>query len=347
MLNLFIYILCLTLLFLSIIIKSNNLKNSSICLSLTFIIYLFYSSINAIDSTNYIFTFDNPIYLNNKLFYYFTSMIKYTINDYKVYRALIGVISLLPIVCISLKEGGKRCLCFVLMLYMIFPMFQNIVALRNTLASSIVLLGLYWLFKHKDSIGNYILVSLVIVVSAQIHSNMYLYLIVFFIYMLLVKTRISYLKILIFVSMIACLIRFDFMINIINHFIPFGKRMYLIDVNKLGIGFILTIVWQVGYFFLLKKATKGLENKNLINDDNIKIYNFNKALLCIIPLYMINVLFFRMVRNIIIFEYIIIYKNSKARCIHKDYYVFILILLNIVLMIFEASGLISFISIIF
>lgn len=347
MFNLCIYIFCLIFLIFSSIVKSKYLKRLSIIMSLLLIIFLFCNSTKAIDSINYEFTFNNSMYITDRLFFLFTSFIKNSFDDYRVYRGIIGIISMLPIIYISLKEGNSKCLCFVLAMFMLFPMFQNIVALRNSLAAVIIIFAFYYLLKNDATLGNFIVITSFIIIAAQIHSNMYLYLPILLVYYLIMKTKIKYIYIMIFSFIISLVIRTNFILNIINLLIPVTKQTYIISMNDIGYGFILTIIWQLAYFIILKSSMKKLNVSHCANKFDNNIYNFNKALLCIIPLYMINVLFFRIVRNVLIFTYILVYKSNVACSLNKRKEMSLLFILNILLLFVEASGYASLISILF
>ena len=194
-------------------------------------------------------------------------------------------------------------------IYAIFPYTFDVIQMRNFLAFSIVLFGLYFLFT-KEKIGKPIFILLVALAST-IHLVSIVY------YSLLLshskRNEESRKKILIFIFIfiigLSLLTRFipSMMSLMISLFITFNsERGTAYTSVLLNWGFVIFWLMYLLYFAVIIIGQKSSEFEYNLN--NILVYEplylMNLCLTIYLPLLLININFYRIYRNFSIINYI-------------------------------------------
>ncbi len=347
--NYLIYIILIFSILIFSLIRINN-KTSEKIFSLIFLfvyisftLYLYYSSINSIDSNNYKISFDQNVYISNKnknLFYW----LMYTVKDfgwsYQVFRLIIGISTLIPIIFLYLKSNTKKEKSILLLCSLIFPFFQNIVALRNTFACLFLFFS-FWILLNKTKIRWYIISLLLLQVACFIHNISYIYYIVIFMYFLMRKNsfKTNLVLLLMAIIMIFAVTRIDVIQNFFIDSIGEKALMYFEISESIGLGFIfVSFLHLLLVFFIYYLSEKNYNKDNNIIDSNINLLNL--ALIIVIPFYSINALFFRLFRNTIVFSYFSVSKSKNNGIIIGLFYIMLIFLMG-----FDASGIDSIKSI--
>lgn len=342
---------------------------SKICTVTFFVVslYLYYASINAIDSTNYEIRFEFANSITVSVDYLFMSFIKFVkkfTDNYKIFRCIVGCVYLFPIFLILKKENkGMLNVPLFLMFCLIFPFFQNIVALKFTMASSISISALYLFLKSNQTKKNVIGTIIVILISSMLHDTTIIYLIIFILFLFYKKIKnkkIMTFFLIIFDAVLILLLRVGALSKIVNSLVGETNTFYIKKIETAGFGFIISIFLHVAFVFLLEIAIrKKIDNhvndcnytdngwKNvsfepIYRDDNIMILNYCSLIL--IPLYSINTICFRLFRGMLLLNYIVIGECYSKK--NKDIILFGIILLEVTCMLFDANGIGSIISVI-
>lgn len=359
--------------FMNFRVGSHNIgkTQSSICVLLfsIFTLYIYYSSVNAIDSVNYRTRFEYVDSIAISVDYFFTLFIKFIksfTKNYQVFRVIIGCFYLFPILFIVLKDKNEFDIPLFLLLCLIFPFFQSIVSLRFTMASSIIELSLYLFLKSNQTKKDIMIVIINILISSMIHDTSIIYLLIFILFLISKKIKdknIILLFIMILNFALIILLRSNMISSFVKSLVGETNAFYLVIMESARLGFIITILLHVAYVLFLhlivKKKSfnysfdsinfndfKSLENKSMFNQfSNISrdIMLINICSLVLIPLYSINVLSFRLFRGLLLLNFFVISKYYYRN--KKDLVLFGIIVLGIICMLFDANGLGSIISI--
>ncbi|MCD8052477.1 MAG: EpsG family protein [Lachnospiraceae bacterium] len=335
------------------------LTNISVLLFAIFSIYIFYTSVNAIDSVNYETKFEYINTLSVSVDYLFTAFIKFVkkfTDDYQIFRGIIGCIYLVPIFLILKREKKSDFnIPLFLMLCLIFPFFQNIVALRYTMASAIAVSAMYLYLKSNQSRKAAAGVVVAILVSSMIHDVTIIYLIIFALFLL--YKRISDKTIMTFSLMgldvvLIILLRTDVLSGLLNSLIGDTNTFYLGIMESAGIGFVISIFLHVCFVLLIQTAIQRNNNgENNIDesdylaksiDEDIMLLNYCSFIL--IPMYAVNVLSFRLFRGMLVLDFLEVSKCYNEK--NKDIALFEIIILEVICMLFDANGIESIISVI-
>lgn len=330
-------------------------------------VYFYYTSVNAIDSVNYEIKFeyiDSLTASEDYLFTFFIKLVKRFTKDYQMFRGIIGCIYLFPIFLILKKEKKNELnVPLFLMLCLLFPFFQSIVALRYTMASAVSVSALYLYLKSDQTKKAVIGTTFAIFISSMIHDANIIYLIIFILFLIYKKIKdknIMIFSLLAFDVVLILLLRFGWISGIINSLIGDTNTFYLEIMETAGLGFIISIFLHVAFVFLLRIAIQRKLHVYSYDDDyyfandeqgyieaegiDQDIMLMNYCSLILIPFYSINVLSFRLFRGMLILDFLEISKCYTKK--NKDYVIIGIIILEVICMLFDANGLESIISII-
>jgi len=231
--------------------------------------------------------------------------------DYPTFRTIVTAISLFLIYSTLVKL--KANVFYVFLFYLSFAVFIDTVQIRNFFAFSVVIFGLRYLTIKTNSSTYKFLLSIFIASSIHISSIIYLLLL-----LVNYKNLKSIIKPIIFLTITLC-----FIIFLLGNKVPFlNEIMYSLDGGErlegytsgvTQFGFLYPIIIHLFNLFLIYKAYRIIVNKNDLNLKSFRskeYINFIKNVFFIIlwiniitilffPLYMYNVQFIRLTRNLI------------------------------------------------
>lgn len=250
--------------------------------------------------------------------------------SFYVFNAVLSFISLSIIFFVVLKKATKP--NFVLSLWMIFPLIDNIIQKRYFWAFGIVVLALYLLFYMDNKKVAFIYYELLIFLTNGIHNSYVVFFVLPFFILLSRKQQIS------LVSIIICLgiilhSRLIFIADRLLTSLDTKNALYLGNTSNSPILAILVWgTWQLAQCLIIYFLYKDQDS----NYKNIFI-NTNIFFLMLIPLYAFDPVFMRCFRPMLVFNYILIsnklvvVKNSESSLINKK--AFILSIIYVILII--------------
>lgn len=321
----------------------------SVLLFLLFTVYIYFSSVNAIDSSNYQTRFEYADSLSvsvDFLFVYFIRTVRYFTLDYQIFRAVIGCFFLMPILLILAREKEMNKPLF-LLLCLLFPFFQSIVALRFTLSSAIVSIALYLYLKSNQTRTGKILTMAALLLASLIHDTCILYFILFVVFLVFKKiSNAFYMMVSLLLIDIFLIIglRIGILSNLVNSLVGESNTFYLGIMETAGIGFLISIFLHLAFVFLLFRTVEKENEDDVWSELERDVLLLNYCSVIFIPIYAVNVLSFRLFRGLLIFDFLVFCKHYLNK--KKDIALFSLIGLEVACMLFDASGIESFISII-
>lgn len=210
----------------------------------------------------------------------------------------------------------------VLLIYIFFPFFLDIVQIRNSLAYIIVLNGIIYLYNKKNI--SYILIILL----ASLFHTTALFNLIFLLINFVDPKKL--LKIIVPTSIFLYLIKSE-VINLMIKILPIGDK-YVVYLNGTSIlNQLLYLILILGnfiivYYTFLKVKKLGINNK--IDTNIIKLASFSLSasilVIMILPLLSFDADFFRLFRNLILI-FIINFCNylSIKKYIKNEIYLFI------------------------
>jgi hypothetical protein len=254
----------------------------------------------------------NNIYYGDNLsieygFVLLTSIGRYFNLKYETFVFIISFLSLV-LVFYSIKLYTKN-INFVIAFYMIYPFVIETVQFRNLIASSVLIFSLKYLL--RDGFKNKIKYLILILIAGSLHQLFYLYII-----FLLIKLKN---KKKVIISLIIVVIVISLIIFLNGNQVPFLNQLTIISEGKLEryfsiplrYGFLVN--WSINsiYVLLIYLSKLFMEkyndsyNKNEINFYVLSIFWINVLTILFFPLYMLNVNFYRLYRNISLINYIV------------------------------------------
>lgn len=302
-----LYILALVVIALGLVKKKSNIVFMAILL----LIWLMFgwSSENA-DYLIHLGRFNNyeltSIY-TEALYTMLMRCANYAGLTYQQFLPLVMLVYVTVIGFIVKKESKAP--AFVLALYMIFPACMEAVQVRYTLASALVLLGFYFLFKENDKLGELKFVSMVIL-AAFMHIST-----IVFILFLLVK-RLNKSRTILYTAILSVIIyssRASFVINLIGKLPGMAEKTSRVLVSAANKYTMITvmktahrcIVFFAVFMFLLYLLKKWNEKYKLeLNISYIeKMQKANIISLAILPLLFYSVDFYRIQQTLSLLNY--------------------------------------------
>lgn len=319
------------------------MTKATIVVGIIYTLYLYYSSINAIDSASYqahLGLVGSLQFTDDIAYYSFVRLVRDIWNDYKILRLIIGCIFILPFLLIIKieKERLNHSLFFLLLL--MYPYFQNMISLKNTIADSISVLSFLVYFKFKKKWISIPLTYFILILSAMFHDTAIVYVLLFT--LMLIMKRIANLRrnyYLLFgvVFVMILVIRTGSANNFLMRLAGEQNVSYISRIGSVGFGFIIMMLLQIFFFYNVYYFIKQAEIERGANPFYNDIMLLFYSTLILIPLYSINVLFFRLFRNIMIFGYVISSENMNLNnnCRNRAKF---MILIALILMLYDANG---------
>lgn len=238
--------------------------------------------------------------------------------NFEIYSLITTGVSLLLIISTIIKFTNRP--CFVMSLFYFFPMADCAIQRRNFIASAIVIFGIRFLI--NSGIGNKFKFVLCVVIASGFHSLALIYL------LFLVSDYIS------IATVKKFIIPFDIICFLLTPFIPKIASLivneqkmysYFYDLsNRLSLAKVVAfILWQIIntviilYFSRLKNIA-SIETHDLKYDkfDGVCV-NINILLTMLLPFFYYNSTFFRIYRNIIILNYILVANRQMTTVAKK------------------------------
>ncbi|GIN58833.1 hypothetical protein J8TS2_31520 [Lederbergia ruris] len=207
---------------------------------------------------------------------------------------------------------------YVFLLYIMYPMIIDSEQFRNFIAMTILLVAI--IFLEKDSFKGKLKFLILVFVATAVHTSFIFYAILIFVN---TKHKNKLIK-----TIAVLTIFFSIVIVLNNNQIPFIQQIInLVDVEKAekylststDIGFLIPVLLQITNLLLLNWARKIIARKSnstegheLINESGYRDLNFSNLIFWInvlstvfIPLFIMNVHFYRLIRNLLILNFII------------------------------------------
>ncbi|VTX57870.1 Uncharacterised protein [Haemophilus haemolyticus] len=236
----------------------------------------------------------------------------------------------------------------VLVLFCIFPYIDFVIQKRNTLAVSFIFIGIYFFIKRfGDRIG--ILVYLICCYIAHlIHSSSIAYIMFIPVYYIFNIRNSIFKKAFFTVSFIILLF---FMLNIdtvMNVFFPGKVQAYILNeegrISFLKVSIFILI--HLMYLFIQKLSYDLYKEKYSSNEINEKeffmikvFYSISLMSIYFIPLYFINITFFRIFRNLFLLIFIsstnILLFNYRRLSLSKLLFLILLFIIQIGMFLFS------------
>lgn len=268
-----------------------------------------------------------------------TAINKLNINFY-LFNGILSFFSLLIIFFIILKIAVKP--NFVLSLWMIFPLIDNMVQKRYFWVFGIVVLALYLLFYMKNKKLSFIYYELLILLANNIHNS---YVVFFVLPLFLYLSRKQQI---IVTSIIICLgiilrSRLLFIADGLLTGLDSKATLYLSNVSHSS--FLATLIWGTWQlmqclivYFLYREQDSNYKNTFIAT---------NIFFLMLIPLYAFDPVFMRCFRPMLVFNYIlisnklVIIKKSGSNLINRNVLILSIIYVMLILLtfyLFDCSG---------
>lgn len=216
--------------------------------------------------------------------------------DYKLLVLIIATFSLFIILTV-IKKYTKN-VTFVLLLYLVFPFFLDIIQIRNTLAMAISIYAMTFLI---DKVAHYRIKYIVLIlIASSIHISAISYLI-----FLLCDLPKKWFNFIVYISLsFSALI--VFMPSILIRFTSIIPKLSYYMISTANTQFITKIL----FMFILLFLNLILEFKISSSTSNNRLFNFLYKIRFLIfvfyPLLLYDVDFFRIIRNIYLLYYILI-----------------------------------------
>lgn len=227
-------------------------------------------------------------------------------------NSVMTIISLILIFSRTLKFTNKKGIVTSLML--VFPLIDNIIQKKNFYASSIVILSFSLLLNEKVK-HRKILSLIMIIIASRIHSSALIYLIFWFLYMIPIEKIKKILPVLLTGAFISIPI-IPKIASIFFHSAKIQLYFYTLKISAFDsiCWMILHLVFTIIIIIFCKQPKSGLTDEQKKYEQNV--YKLNLILLIMLPLYYYEPTFFRIYRNLMIFNYIVI-ANRQSKLTNK------------------------------
>lgn len=188
----------------------------------------------------------------------------------------------------------------VLILFLFFPYFLVMSAVRNFMAAAIIIWAMRFLLQENVTKRDIIKYIFSIIIAAQFHSVSFFYLL--FILTVIDEKKIRMLSNIFFVGGVITIVLNQYILNIFVALFP--KLSVYISSGLHGTRFETKIFLLI--YFIAKIIFCNLLLP-YIDDTNLAIYKINIFTTCILPLCFINMNFMRIEYNIILFMAIMVF----------------------------------------
>ncbi|MCJ8341352.1 MAG: EpsG family protein [Cetobacterium sp.] len=244
------------------------------------------------------------LFLPNSLFaksiYYGHNFLSLTLESYTFIISI--AILFIYVKIINKYSYLKNKSALILIMYMIYPAIEEIIQKRNFIASIFFLQMIIYCSENKLK-----KMCLFLILAIGFHSSMIIYIFV----LPLLFLEIKKLKKLILFLFIMIIISMRYIKNL-SYILGDSRIKYYILSSKTDFKVMLAFIISqllfssiVFYFSSIKNKTEKKINPKISRLENV-ILKMNYILLLIIPLYYYNITFFRIYRNILLFNYIYI-----------------------------------------
>lgn len=319
------------------VIKENRIIIFDI-LTLLIISFLLGRGANTPDTYNYYIGYVNSLHLNlNETFepgYLILQKISHYFKlDYVSFRLLLSFLGFLLIRSTIIKFTSNP--HFVYLYYLFFLIFIDTEQIRNFFAFSIIVYGFRFLIGNSQR-GN-IKYLVTVLLACTVHISSFVY-IVFILVSL--KNKKYFIRLIVFTTLLFCIFIYiggnslSFIREIINNF-DSGRGKYdayIEGQTKLGFLYAFLLHFYNMYIVsytrnLFLKANSLDANKNAFVE---LIYWINLISIVFFPLFMLNLQFIRLVRNLLIVNYIVfsLLPRSSVKLKKKYRYIQLMILIN-------------------
>lgn len=199
---------------------------------------------------------------------------------------------------------------FVIGLYFIYPFFLDVVNIRNYLAMTIIIYSFRYLVEKKK-----LKFIFWVILASSIHLTAWLYLP----FLIIDKIKIGRKEMVYFTGVCMTAAFFIRFLGVFSS-IPIVRVTKIADylVNR-GTGFGFLIAWfcqGMNFIFLIRLTNKIRKYSSLSEIEERTVYlvrKINVYMIILLPMYMINILFERLHRNIFILNYIVFYIFYKRQ----------------------------------
>lgn len=223
--------------------------------------------------------------------------------EYQMFRLSISLLSFSLMYYILNKFIGKKSWSLFLFSYSLFLVFYDSIQIRNFIGFLFVLLGLFFLFEKKR---NKIVFIICVLIGASFHISMVVYLIFLIPYL---KNYNFYLFfILLFSVTISSLIVFNGMrVPFIEPILSSidGEKYLTYFKEGTSLGSLYPIILQIiNYIYIYIISRFYVDKENTLYHNQI-ILNINLLSFSFVPFFMVNLNFYRFIRNIVFLNLII------------------------------------------
>lgn len=244
-----------------------------------------------------------PYDISNYLYKFISDSFQKLGANFILFNGVMSLIATLIIAILILKFTENRNIA--MSLWMIYPLFDNVIQKRAYYALGIIVLALPLLFTQSHKFRNYFLFEIMILMACSIHTVCFFYLTLPFFLLLKNKSQIR-----ISIILVLLLIIFHGQLGSIVNFIlgsSISSRSQLYVQNSNANHPILNFTfWTSGQILeTLIIVQLGKQPKTPFSQ---KMVSMNYWGLLLIPFYLTDSVFLRIFRGILLFNYILISK---------------------------------------
>lgn len=318
-----IYIILLLLIFAAFIFPRNKILNAVL---FVFIYSLFAFSYDDDDFLNYQFAYDNFVAGGSSNYEPLYQAIMYLAGKFGLtfieFRLITSFAIILSLDAFFIKLSDKPNV--LLALYLIYSSFYDATLVRNSLAFSIAIWGIYQLMKARSIKESFLSLPFFIVASL-FHESYWIFIFFTIVFILLDKKKYFLVSSSFVTLYVICFLFQDFLLLIFSNFIV--KAETIDDYStRGGLNVIGQIYIVLKYFILILPILVFNNNLQSFGSKNAfiksKIFNLNVAFILIAILQIVAPSYSRLLRILIVFNYahIINYKSIRI----SERYVFAL-----------------------
>lgn len=309
------WMLMFSLIFFSIIFPKSKLL---VILQFLFMFIIFSFSYQRADIGNYtrLYTYINDSYSRNTGFEGYVLLNRFFSNigiDFQGFLIILGLILLTAICYIFLKFSKRPALCG--SLYMMSPFFSDVAQIRNFIVIVMVSTSLLLLFSNSK--WKKLFYVIMIIIASTIQSVALFYLLFIFIDSKFMKKIMSNLILILTIATLTLLI-FPYVLPYLPSFLPISKLYsYTSDIGSDVRGITTIIILLFLYYLVQVSVNKIKNNDNLkgtwIYENSVNILMINAITLISVPFLLYDFQFYRLLRNLLPINYILISYCMKTK----------------------------------
>jgi len=318
------------------VVKENKILIFDI-LTLLIISFLLGRGANTPDTYNYYIGYVNSLHLNlNETFepgYLILQKISHYFKlDYVSFRLLLSFLCFLLIRSTIIKFTSNP--HFVYLYFLLFLIFINTEQIRNFFAFSIIVYGFRFLI--NNSLRGKIKYLVTVLLACTIHITSLIYIIFIFVSF---KNRKYFIRLIVITTLFLCIFIYiggnnlSFIREIINSFDSGSGKYDAYIEGQTKLGFLYAFLLHFYNIYIVSYSRNILKASNLDTNKNAfveLIYWINLISIVFFPLFMLNLQFIRLVRNLLIVNYIVFsfLPRSSVKLKRKSIYIQLMILIN-------------------